>query len=243
MIPKNLFILSHFLQEHSVTACWQKMILQTCIVSNIARKLNVKDAFSKTDIYVPCIQYILSRFTQNGHILMAVFGVVYGFLFSKSVQIFGDKMKDKLIFPLIILFGFFFSLATLGGVRQCTGFYLFFWGVASFIKSSDRRWLYLVVLHLQSIFLIYLLFLLYCYFLCLREKVLTSFYLFLLSLIVSFSGLSSLISPFLSFFDSIESQTIGYFDTDMIEYHEILLQLQPFKLSLHSILSSLLSFY
>lgn len=98
-----------------------------------------------TDFYRTFVIRLVSMFTTDGRVLMAVFGAVYGFLFTRCLKFFTQIDGHKYIYILsIFCFCNIFSLASLGGVRFATAFYLFCWGVLGYLYN-DCDWKYLVL--------------------------------------------------------------------------------------------------
>ena len=46
------------------------------------------------DIYEPLITYLLSLFTNNGNVLFAIFGIVYGYFYSRNIWLLLDLAKE-----------------------------------------------------------------------------------------------------------------------------------------------------
>lgn len=106
---------------------------------------------SSADIYSDTVSYLVSRFTTNGKWLMMVFGLVYGYVYSKALSVFISNMRLKGIysFALIICFSCIFGLDQLGGVRYATAAYIYFFGIIKYLETSDKK--YLVVLLLAPL--------------------------------------------------------------------------------------------
>ena len=101
----------------------------------------------EADLYRPLMIFMVSRFTDNGHILMAVFGLIYGLFFALSVRLFLKQSSAMhLLFVLVLLtFAFKLPLNLLGGVRYGTGGYLFFYAVISYFNTNKKKYFLLVV--------------------------------------------------------------------------------------------------
>lgn len=173
----------------------------------------------KSDIYVYIIQKFVSTFTKNGHVLMLIFGLICGYFFAKSIRILTIDISSRRLTILVILFSSIFSLATLCGVRQCTAFYLLFWGGVSFLYTSNWKCLVLAcsssLIHFS--FASYGLILLISIFLKNKPKI--SLIIFAFSFFISISGLNSLIESQISLLGSaVESKTIGYLNADYIDF-------------------------
>lgn len=98
------------------------------------------------DVYVGLMSTLLSRITNNGHILMACFGIVYGLAMVKVLEQFLDKEKNYDIYVIIIIFcaSFAIPLYTLAGVRYGTGTFFFVWGIAMNLRKEWVKSLFLL---------------------------------------------------------------------------------------------------
>lgn len=174
----------------------------------------------KSDFYVFVIQKAVSTFTKNGHVLMSIFGLICGCFYAKSINILTRDISSTKLVSLVILFSSIFSLATLGGVRQCTAFYLMFWGAISYFYTQN--WRYLIAACASP--LVHFSFVSYCVLLLislyLKDKPKISLVIFGLSFVISVSGLNAIIESNLSFLGSAaEAKTIGYLEADVDEFN------------------------
>lgn len=99
------------------------------------------------DLYVGLIAVIVSRFTTNAKILMSLFGLIYGYVFVKSMQKFIVIQPNSYLSNIPVLCAaFMMPLAQLAGVRYGTATYLFFWGVISILNSNNAKYYVLLLL-------------------------------------------------------------------------------------------------
>lgn len=80
------------------------------------------------DLYRTLMMFIVSRFTNNGHILMAAFSLVYGLLYIYCIKIFlsiGLK-KDIVSYLILLCFSVAWGLSGIAFVRFPTACLLFF---------------------------------------------------------------------------------------------------------------------
>jgi len=103
---------------------------------------------SSVDIYRDLVTFLVSRVTSNGSILTLIFGLIYGWLFVKSISIFIDQNNGKGFFITLLMFcfSFIFPLDQLAGVRYATAAYLFFAGTTKFLETQDKRHLLSVII-------------------------------------------------------------------------------------------------
>ena len=104
----------------------------------------------KADIYQPLITFILSRFTNNGNILFAVFGIVYGYFYSRNIWMILDLSKGKKIewelWVVIIAFICVLGFWNLNGVRMWTAAHIFFYGVFQYLVLGRRKGIFIAIL-------------------------------------------------------------------------------------------------
>ena len=192
------------------------------------RYLHLLDSFSPTDTselgadkYVYIIASIVSTVTRDGHILMAVFGAIYGLLFAFSIQFFTDKEKKlpKFVYLFfVMLFANALSLKGLGGVRFATATFVFFIGVYNYIVTKNYKFLILVAIAP----LVHFSFLIY-------DAIFLVFYLskrfphaiiwmFLISFILNVANVGSFLSQYSIFFgDEIAEKGSYYINSDLDE--------------------------
>lgn len=93
------------------------------------------------DILQPLITFVLSRVTDNPHILFAVFGLIFGFFYTRNVWYLIDRTSGRLsitaattlaIFCLVVAFW------QLNGFRFYTAVHVFIYGV--FIYAEGKKW-------------------------------------------------------------------------------------------------------
>ncbi len=95
------------------------------------------------DIYQPLVSFLLSRFTKNGSILFAVFGVVYGYFYSRNIWLVLNLAKkrkmDRLFWLLAICFICVLGFWNLNGVRMWTAAHVFFYGAFQYLASEKKK--------------------------------------------------------------------------------------------------------
>lgn len=192
------------------------------------RYLHLLDYFSwadtsefGTDKYVYFVTGIVSTVTRNGHILMAVFGAIYGLLFAFSIQFFTDKEKKlpKFVYLFfVMLFANALSLKGLGGVRFATATFVFFIGVYNYIVTKNYKFLILVAIAplVHFSFLIYdAIFLVFYLSMRFPHAII---YMFLISFILNMTNVGSFLSQYSMLFGSdIAERGIDYINSDLEE--------------------------
>lgn len=98
------------------------------------------------DLYQQLITYFVSRFTDNGHVLFAVFATVFGFFYSRNIWYILNKLPSKKLGILYVLFGLFFlvcPITQINGVRMWTALHVLVYAMLPYLveKKKSRLWL------------------------------------------------------------------------------------------------------
>lgn len=99
------------------------------------------------DLYVDIVAFLVSRFSSSGSVLMMVFGLVFGYVYSKSLALLlsFNQLQNRYTIILLICFSFIIGLEQLAGVRYGTAAYLFFTGSIKLIQNRGSiNWLYIL---------------------------------------------------------------------------------------------------
>jgi len=145
-------------------------------------------AGSNYDIIQPTLTYLVSRFTDNYSVLYAVFGLVFGFFYSRNISIILERTKDVqhgvLIVPVILLV-LIIPFWSLNGVRMWTAAHIFIYGVINFFYKKNWRYVLFIVLavfmHFSFTFLLFVFFL----YVFLGNRINLFFLFFIFSLAIS----------------------------------------------------------
>ena len=181
-------------------------------ISSVFENLYSSGSSSTSDLYVPLLRAIISMFTDNAHILMLMFGLVFGLFYSKTITLLPKPQNETLItFGLLFLFINVFGIQGLAGVRFYTAFYVFAFGAISYINTSIKIYLLALIgaclIHFSYIFAM----LLFATYYILRNKPRIIFVTALLSFFLSFTSISNIISQHSSTFgSSIEAKAATY---------------------------------
>ena len=160
-----LFIQPTLSAFYSISRWWEKgaqinIILFTALIGYTAYPINSGldlhyyltyfahgyERENPMDVYVTFLREIVFYFTQNSHIFMGVVGIILGYFVSKSMTRF-SRSHDRIIgFILVFLFLSVFAIYMIGGVRFVTAFYVYFYGIASFIQTEKKKYLLLACL-------------------------------------------------------------------------------------------------
>lgn len=93
------------------------------------------------DLYQPILTYIISRFTDNGHVLFAAFAFVFGFFYSRNIWYVLEKLPNKKLGNLFILVTLYFlicPITQINGVRMWTALHVYVYGMMPFLFERDK---------------------------------------------------------------------------------------------------------
>jgi hypothetical protein len=135
IMDANRYVVS-FINLHNTPMSWD------VFVANF-----YTDESDTVDIYQPLITFILSRFTKDGNILFAVFGIVYGYFYSRNIWLVIDLAKgknvDRTFWFLIVAFICVLGFWNLNGVRMWTAAHVFFYGAFQYLVNSKRKGIFI----------------------------------------------------------------------------------------------------
>jgi hypothetical protein len=101
------------------------------------------------DIFVPLLTYLLARVTVNSSWLFLIFGLVFGFFYSRNIWFVLEKLPGKLCFSLVGLITCYMLLCPIweiNAVRMWTALHIFIYGALPYLYNSDRSKLFWCVL-------------------------------------------------------------------------------------------------
>ena len=113
------------------------------------------------DLYQPLMTYLISRFTNNGHVLFAAFAVVFGFFYSRNIWYILEKLPKKRLGNLFILVTLYFlicPITLINGVRMWTALHVFVYAMMPYLlerKKSKLWWLLLTpLIHFSYLYVV-----------------------------------------------------------------------------------------
>lgn len=176
----------------------------------------------EVDLYVPISVSVISLLTSNGHILMMWFGIVFGFVYAKSLSRYNNS-NSIISYVFIFIFANIYGYNSLAGVRFATAFYILFYGVTGYISRPCIKNLLIigasVLVHFGmmpgvGVFLIYIL---------LRKKPLIIYVIAVISFVFTFIDINILITYLASSLGQGFSSRAEIYSTDN-EYYVNYLQ-------------------
>jgi len=95
------------------------------------------------DIYQPLMSYFISMFTANGNVLFAMYGLVFGYFYSRNIWMVLNFAKETkmnmnrwiLIFVFVSIVGYW----DLNGVRMWTAAHIFFYGAFKYLMEGKHK--------------------------------------------------------------------------------------------------------
>lgn len=94
------------------------------------------------DVIEPLITFTLSRFTSDGHILMAVFGLVFGFFYSRNLWYLFERIDKEGLrrhaLPYLFIAALLVTIWAINGFRFWTACHVFIYGL--FRYTDGKRW-------------------------------------------------------------------------------------------------------
>ena len=94
------------------------------------------------DIYQPLLTWLVSLFTDNAHVLFALFALVFGWFYANNIWIILKKVRNNITYPLllfILVFSLILPIWYINGVRMYTAAQIFIYGVLLYYVENKKR--------------------------------------------------------------------------------------------------------
>lgn len=104
------------------------------------------------DIFGPILQYLVSRFTDNGHIFLGCIAIIFGYFYSRDIWYVLDHLPHTISKSSKIIIAALFltcPIWLINGFRMWTAVLVFIYGVAPFLLEGKKKkliWCYLTIL-------------------------------------------------------------------------------------------------
>ncbi len=104
------------------------------------------------DIVQPLINFLVSRVTDNEYVLFGIYGLIFGFFYSRNIWFLIDKVKDRIkteSLAFLVLFAFLVPFWSINGFRYWTATHIFFYGMVRYFsgrKVSGLLWIFSTLL-------------------------------------------------------------------------------------------------
>lgn len=180
------------------------------------------------DVFCDTLQFLVSRFTDNGHVFFFFVALIFGFFYSRNIWYVLERLPEKLprgFWVLILFFLLVCPIWLVNGVRMWTAAHIFAYGAMPYLLEGKKKsliWCFLSILvHHSFIFPIItiVLFFLLSKRLQRKESVLTVLFVFyLLTLGIKTLDLESLNASLQVFLPGFyEDRIDGYVNEAQLE--------------------------
>ena len=95
------------------------------------------------DIIEPVLVFLVSRVTTNWHFLFAVFGLIFGFFYSRNIWYLIDRAGGqikKINLINILVFSVLVGFWQINGFRFWTATHMFFFGAMPFLLERKKKY-------------------------------------------------------------------------------------------------------
>lgn len=103
----------------------------------------------KLDVIEPVLVFLLSRITDSYHILFAVFGLIFGFFYSRNIWYLIERCNGRIApFNILLLASFAFVVGfwEINGFRFWCATHIFLFGALPYLFEGKRKYLLFSVL-------------------------------------------------------------------------------------------------
>lgn len=130
-----------------------RYVLQLIEMHNGSRGLMEQIAYNfvesgSMDYYQLILTWIVSLFTDNGHVLFACFAAVFGFFYSRNMWYVLNRLSginNKTIIIFVILLFLTCPIWQINGVRMWTAAHIFMYALLPYMWEEDKRRLYWLI--------------------------------------------------------------------------------------------------
>lgn len=173
------------------------------------------------DVIQPLIVYLLSRITDNTSILFAVFGLIYGYFYSRNIWYILSKLDGKvtyIVLLFIVTYAFFWPIWNIGNFRMVLAVQIFIYGTMPYLLDGNIKkliWtLTSVLVHFSLILPVGVL----VTFILLKNRLYIYFVFFVITAFINEIDLQWLQTFLLKFLpDIFDSKITGYANPDTAE--------------------------
>jgi hypothetical protein len=139
------------------------------------------------DVVQPLISYILSRFTADSRILLAVFGIIFGYFYSRNIWYLLENSGPRIrmyALPLLVTFTLLVGFWQINGFRFWCGAHVFLYGALPYLIEGGKRRLWALPLSVFFHFSFMLPVAVFLAFFFLGNRTNIFFYFFLISFFI-----------------------------------------------------------
>lgn len=104
----------------------------------------------QVDFATSLIIYFLSKFTSNYHVLFGVYGLIFGYFYSRNIDFvlkISNRKNLKSITGLVLFLAIYIGIWQINGFRFWTASHIFMWGLINFIylKNTSRGVVFIII--------------------------------------------------------------------------------------------------
>ncbi len=103
------------------------------------------ESSSYVDIASPLITFLVAKVTNNPRILFALFGLIFGYFYSRNIWLVLDHIKgdlSKTVILFVVVFSFLNPIWNINGFRMWTATQIFLFGTLPYLLNGDKKNLY-----------------------------------------------------------------------------------------------------
>ncbi len=100
------------------------------------------DSSGYVDILQPMVTYLVSRFTDNPAILFSIFGLIFGYFYSRNIWYILDRIQGDITLVLVVLiltFALINPIWNINGFRMWTAAQIFLYGTLPYLLEGKRK--------------------------------------------------------------------------------------------------------
>lgn len=94
------------------------------------------------DVVEPLVSYLTSRITSNEKVLLVIYGIIYGYFFSRNIAFFLEKLNSRIklpVIPLMLLLLVTMGIWNINGFRFWCASHIFIYGVIQSIFYKNNK--------------------------------------------------------------------------------------------------------
>lgn len=94
------------------------------------------------DFFQPLVTFLISRFTDSYNILFAIYGLIFGWFWLKSIRLVSERFNfrtNKMTLMFAIFFISLLPVFSINGFRMWTAAWVFIFGILHIILNKDKK--------------------------------------------------------------------------------------------------------
>ncbi len=159
----------------------------------------------------PLLLYIISKFTDNQSVLFAIYGLIFGYFYSRNLWFVLDKIQGKIptpIFIFILTFALICPIWLINGFRMWAATHIFIFGLLPYLidgKKNRLWWSFLsIFFHFSFVFPVLIL----IGYILLKNKVVFYFIFFVVTSFISEINLENIRGLFIYLPNFLQSRIV-----------------------------------